>query len=110
MDVKILDLCAGQQQFPAADLCHITSGSAGLDLRAQNFDDAVELAPGATTLVPTGLAIFISPIHHWRQSCCRVRAAGNMVSQAATRRPIDSDYQGQLMVSIREPWSGQFYH
>lgn len=97
IDVKILDPRVGQQ-FPLPT--YATSGSAGLDLRAC-LDDAVELAPGATTLVPTGLP-FISPIHHWRQSCCRVRAwainmvivLGNLVGL------IDSDYQGQLMVSI----------
>lgn len=44
---------------------YATSGSAGLDLRAC-LDDAVELAPGDTTLVPTGLAIHIAGLH-WRQ-------------------------------------------
>lgn len=56
IDVKILDPRVGQQ-FPLPT--YATSGSAGLDLRAC-LDDAVELAPGATTLVPTGLAIHIA--------------------------------------------------
>ncbi|STT45728.1 deoxyuridine 5'-triphosphate nucleotidohydrolase [Klebsiella pneumoniae] len=50
IDVKILDPRVGQQ-FPLPT--YATSGSAGLDLRAC-LDDAVELAPGATTLLPTG--------------------------------------------------------
>ena len=49
IDVKILDPRVGQQ-FPLPT--YATSGSAGLDLRAC-LDDAVELAPGATTLLPT---------------------------------------------------------
>ena len=56
IDVKILDPRVGQQ-FPLPT--YATSGSAGLDLRAC-LDDAVELAPGATTLLPTGLAIHIA--------------------------------------------------
>jgi phosphopantothenoylcysteine decarboxylase/phosphopantothenate--cysteine ligase len=56
IDVKILDPRVGEQ-FPLPT--YATSGSAGLDLRAC-LDDAVELAPGATTLVPTGLAIHIA--------------------------------------------------
>ena len=56
IDVKILDPRVGEQ-FPLPT--YATSGSAGLDLRAC-LDDAVELAPGATTLIPTGLAIHIA--------------------------------------------------
>ena len=48
IDVKILDPRVGKE-FPLPT--YATSGSAGLDLRAC-LDDAVELAPGATTLVP----------------------------------------------------------
>ena len=50
IDVKILDPRVGKE-FPLPT--YATSGSAGLDLRAC-LDDAVELAPGDTTLVPTG--------------------------------------------------------
>ena len=56
IDVKILDPRVGKE-FPLPT--YATSGSAGLDLRAC-LDDAVELAPGDTTLVPTGLAIHIA--------------------------------------------------
>ena len=56
IDVKILDPRVGKE-FPLPT--YATSGSAGLDLRAR-LDDAVELAPGDTALVPTGLAIHIA--------------------------------------------------
>ena len=51
IDVKILDPRVGKE-FPLPT--YATSGSAGLDLRAC-LDDAVELAPGDTTLVPTAV-------------------------------------------------------
>ncbi len=56
IDVKILDPRIGQD-FPLPT--YATPGSAGLDLRAC-LDSAVELAPGETTLLPTGLAIHIA--------------------------------------------------
>ena len=96
IDVKILDPRVGQQ-FPLPT--YATSGSAGLDLRAC-LDDAVELAPGATTLVPTGLAIHIADPSLAAVMLPRSGLGhkhgivlGNLVGL------IDSDYQGQLMVS-----------
>jgi phosphopantothenoylcysteine decarboxylase/phosphopantothenate--cysteine ligase len=62
IDVKILDPRVGQQ-FPLPT--YATSGSAGLDLRAC-LDDAVELAPGATTLCRPAWR-FILPIRLWRR-------------------------------------------
>lgn len=97
IDVKILDPRIGQR-FPLP--VYATSGSAGLDLRAC-LDDAVELPPGATTLLPTGIAIHIadpalaavilprSGLGHKHGI-----VLGNLVGL------IDSDYQGQLMVSV----------
>lgn len=97
IDVKILDPRVGKQfALPT----YATSGSAGLDLRAC-LDDAVELAPGATTLIPTGLAIHIadpslaavilprSGLGHKKGI-----VLGNLVGL------IDSDYQGEIMVSL----------
>ncbi|VFR24410.1 Deoxyuridine 5'-triphosphate nucleotidohydrolase [plant metagenome] len=78
---------------------YATPGSAGLDLRAC-LDAPLVLAPGATHLVPTGLAIHIgdpglaavilprSGLGHKHGI-----VLGNLVGL------IDSDYQGQLMVS-----------
>ncbi|WP_033568037.1 dUTP diphosphatase [Dickeya undicola] len=97
IDVKILDARIGQQ-FPLPT--YATPGSAGLDLRAC-LDSAVELAAGATTLVPTGLAIHIgdpslAAVILPRSGLGHKHGVvlGNLVGL------IDSDYQGQLMVSV----------
>jgi dUTP pyrophosphatase len=78
---------------------YATSGSAGLDLRAC-LDEATELKPGETLLIPTGLAIHISD--HQLAAVILPRSGlghkhgivlGNLVGL------IDSDYQGQILVS-----------
>ena len=53
IDLKILDKRIGAE-FPIPT--YATTGSAGLDLRAC-IDDALTIAPGATHLIPTGIAI-----------------------------------------------------
>ena len=55
IDIKILDPRVGNE-FPLPT--YATEGSAGLDLRAC-LSEAVDLLPGQTTLLPTGLAIHI---------------------------------------------------
>lgn len=94
IDLQVLDARMAEQ-IPA----YATPGSAGLDLRAC-LDAAVTLAPGQTTLIPTGLAIHIadpglaalilprSGLGHKHGI-----VLGNLVGL------IDSDYQGPLMVS-----------
>lgn len=79
---------------------YATSGSAGLDLRAC-IDEALVLVPGATTLVPTGLAIHIADPAYAAMILPRSGLGhkhgivlGNLVGL------IDSDYQGPLMVSV----------
>ncbi|MEO8938220.1 MAG: dUTP diphosphatase [Burkholderiaceae bacterium] len=79
---------------------YATAGSAGLDLRAV-IDAAVALAPGDTMLVPTGLAIHIEDTGFAALVLPRSGLGhkhgivlGNGVGL------IDSDYQGQLMVSV----------
>ncbi|MEM6052807.1 dUTP diphosphatase [Erwinia sp. P7711] len=97
IDVKILDARVGKA-FPLPT--YATSGSAGLDLRAC-LDEALLLAPNATTLVPTGLAIHIgdpqlAAVLLPRSGLGHKHGVvlGNLVGL------IDSDYQGQLMVSV----------
>jgi len=97
IDVKILDPRIGQE-FPLPT--YATPGSAGLDLRAC-LDNAIVLEPGQTTLLPTGLAIHIADPSLAAMMLPRSGLGhkhgivlGNLVGL------IDSDYQGQLMVSI----------
>lgn len=96
LQAKILDPRLGSQ-FPLPS--YATPGSAGLDLRAMLQED-LTLQPGETVLIPTGLAIHIadpglaalilprSGLGHKHGI-----VLGNLVGL------IDSDYQGELMVS-----------
>ena len=97
IDVKILDARIGST-FPLPT--YATTGSAGLDLRAC-LDAAVTLNPGETQLLPTGLAIHIADASLAAVILPRSGLGhkhgvvlGNLVGL------IDSDYQGELMVSV----------
>ena len=94
VDVKILD--ARMKTLPS----YATSGSAGLDLRAC-LDNPVTLTGGETQLIPTGLAVHIADPNYAALILPRSGLGhkhgivlGNLVGL------IDSDYQGQLMVSV----------
>jgi dUTP pyrophosphatase len=94
IDVKVLDRRLASQ-LPA----YATSGSAGLDLRAC-LDEPLTLAPNAWQLVPTGLAVHLADPGFAAMILPRSGLGhkhgivlGNLVGL------IDSDYQGQLMVS-----------
>jgi len=87
---------------------YATGGSAGLDLRAC-LDEAITLAPGATTLVPTGLSIHIADPGYAAMILPRSGLGhkhgivlGNLVGL------IDSDYQGPLMVSVWNRGQAEF--
>jgi dUTP pyrophosphatase len=96
IELKILDERLGRE-FPLPD--YATAGSAGVDLRAC-IGEAVDIAPGQTELIPTGMAIHIgdpslaavllprSGLGHKHGI-----VLGNLVGL------IDSDYQGQVFVS-----------
>jgi dUTP pyrophosphatase len=96
VQLRILDPRLGRD-FPLPD--YATAGSAGVDLRAC-VDEVLTVMPGQTVLVPTGMAIHIdepglaavilprSGLGHKHGI-----VLGNLVGL------IDSDYQGQLMVS-----------
>lgn len=94
IDLKILDDRL-RTQFPT----YATPGSAGLDLRAC-IDEPILLQPGETVLIPTGMAIHIDNTYYAALILPRSGLGhkhgivlGNLVGL------IDSDYQGQLMVS-----------
>ncbi|MFD1383410.1 dUTP diphosphatase [Rhodanobacter aciditrophus] len=96
IQLKILSPKIGKEiPLPA----YATEGSAGLDLRAC-LDEAVVLEPGQTTLLPTGLSIYIEDPNLAATILPRSGLGhkhgivlGNLVGL------IDSDYQGELMVS-----------
>jgi dUTP pyrophosphatase len=94
IDIKILDPRM-KEQLPS----YATAGSAGLDLRAC-IDEAITIEAGATVLIPTGLAIHVADPGYCAMILPRSGMGhkngivlGNLVGL------IDSDYQGQLMVS-----------
>lgn len=97
IDVKILDPRIGNE-FPLPE--YATPGSAGMDLRAC-IDEPLIVEPGATHLVKTGLSIYIGDA----SLCATILprsglghkkgiVLGNLIGL------IDSDYQGELMVSV----------
>lgn len=94
--MRVLDPRLGSE-FPLPD--YATAASAGMDLRAM-IDAEITLAPGETSLIPTGIAIHVGD-----PNLCAVIlprsglghkhgfVLGNLVGL------IDADYQGPLMVS-----------
>lgn len=105
LQVRILDPRLGEQ-FPMPD--YATAGSAGVDLRAC-LDAPLTLNPGETELLPSGLSVHIgdpglaavilprSGLGHKHGI-----VLGNLVGL------IDSDYQGELMVSCWNRGSSVF--
>ena len=95
LDVKILDPRL-RDNLPH----YATAGAAGLDLRAC-IDAPIELKPGATVLVPSGIAIHLTDPGLAAMVLPRSGLGhkhgivlGNLVGL------IDSDYQGQIFVSL----------
>lgn len=96
IDLKILDPRIGTE-YPLPE--YATSGSAGLDLRAC-LDEPLQLAPGQTELIPTGISIHIGDptiaatiLPRSGMGHKNGIVLGNLVGL------IDSDYQGPLMIS-----------
>ena len=94
IDIQIINPTM-QNKLPA----YATSGSAGLDLSAA-IDSAITIEPGQTVLIPTGLAIHLDNEKFAALILPRSGLGhkhgivlGNLVGL------IDSDYQGELMVS-----------
>jgi len=96
IQLKILDPRLGNE-FPLPH--YATDGSAGMDMRAC-LDGPLQLAPGDTHLIPTGLAIHVADTGLAAVLLPRSGLGhkhgivlGNLVGL------IDSDYQGQVFVS-----------
>jgi dUTP pyrophosphatase len=105
LQVKVLDPRVGQE-FPLPH--YATPGSAGLDLRAC-LDAPLTIAPGETHLIPTGIAIHLDDPQLAAVLLPRSGLGhkhgivlGNLVGL------IDSDYQGQVMVSCWNRGSAAF--
>lgn len=103
LDIKVIDPRI-KDQLPE----YSTSGSAGLDLRAC-IDAQMNIEPGQTVLVPTGFAINIEDPRYAAVILPRSGLGhkhgivlGNLVGL------IDSDYQGQIMVSVWNRGSKSF--
>jgi len=95
IDIRILD-----ERLGSSPPSYATSGAAGLDLRAC-IDAPLHLDPGRTELVPTGIAIHLADPGLAAMILPRSGLGhkhgivlGNLVGL------IDSDYQGQIMVSV----------
>jgi dUTP pyrophosphatase len=96
VQLKVVDARIGRE-IPLPE--YATSGSAGVDLRAC-IDEALVLRPGETRLVPTGIAVHmadpgLAAVILPRSGLGHKHGIvlGNLVGL------IDSDYQGQIMVS-----------
>ncbi len=103
IELKILDPRL-LEQLPA----YATAGSAGLDLRAC-IKEPLNIEPGTTHLIPTGIAIHIADPGYAAMILPRSGLGhkhgivlGNLVGL------IDSDYQGELMVSTWNRGSSSF--
>lgn len=97
VELKILDKRIGAE-FPLP--AYATDGSAGVDLRAC-IDEHLRIEPGETHLIPTGIAIHIADKRIAAMLLPRSGLGhkngivlGNLVGL------IDSDYQGQVLVSL----------
>lgn len=100
MSTRVIDYVVLDSRLEQHPPSYATAGSAGVDLRAC-INEPLTLAPGSTTLIPTGMAIHIadpglaavilprSGLGHKHGI-----VLGNLVGL------IDSDYQGQLFVSM----------
>ena len=103
LDVRVLDARL-LEQLPQ----YATPGSAGLDLRAC-VDAPVTLKPGDTSLIPSGLAIHLENPEYAAMVLPRSGLGhkhgivlGNLVGL------IDSDYQGQIFVSVWNRGQSEF--
>ena len=97
VQLRILDPRIGKE-FPLPQ--YATEGSAGVDLRAM-IDAPIDLQPGDTQLIPSGIAIYLADAGYAAVVLPRSGLGhkhgivlGNLVGL------IDSDYQGQLFVSV----------
>ena len=76
-----------------------TNGSSGMDLSA-NIEKEIEIAPGKTSIIPTGLAVAIPKNFEIQIRPRSGLAAKNQISVLNSPGTIDADYRGELKVIL----------
>tara|TARA_B100001093_G_C26170537_1_gene735521 strand:+ start:62 stop:499 length:438 start_codon:yes stop_codon:yes gene_type:complete len=76
-----------------------TEGSSGMDLAA-NIEQAIEIKPGKSVIIPTGLALSIPKNYEIQIRPRSGLAAKNQISVLNTPGTIDADYRGELKVIL----------
>ena len=76
-----------------------TEGASGMDLAA-NVDQIIEIQPGKTAVVPTGLSVSIPKNYEMQIRPRSGLAAKNQISVLNTPGTIDADYRGELKVIL----------
>ena len=76
-----------------------TEGSSGLDLAA-NIDNQIEILPGKSAIIPTGLAVAVPKSFEIQIRPRSGLAAKSQISVLNTPGTIDSDYRGELKVIL----------
>ena len=76
-----------------------TDGSSGMDLAA-NINDNIEIKPGKSEIIPTGLAVAIPKNFEIQIRPRAGLAAKNQISVLNTPGPIDADYRGEIKVIL----------
>lgn len=76
-----------------------TDGSSGMDIAA-NIEEEIEIAPGKSAIIPTGLAVSIPKNFEIQIRPRSGLAAKNQISVLNTPGTIDADYRGELKVIL----------
>ena len=78
---------------------YATDGSSGMDLAA-DIDSEIEIAPGKTVIIPTGLAVSVPKNFEIQIRPRSGLAAKKQITVLNTPGTIDSDYRGELKVIL----------
>ena len=76
-----------------------TEGSSGMDLAA-NINEKIEIKPGTTVIVPTGISVSIPKNFEIQIRPRSGLAAKNQISVLNTPGTIDADYRGEIKVIL----------
>ena len=85
-----------------------TDGSSGMDISA-DVDDSIEIKPGKSEIIPTGLAVSIPKNFEIQIRPRSGLAAKNQISVLNTPGTIDADYRGELKIILFNRFSSSLY-